>query len=192
MNRLPRGAPQARPEPGGATPMRPKRDRAHVDQSPNDPKLGSFGAAVWRMNLGLRPISPCVCAVRSRAEIGFVRSKSRDSRRVAICRIAKERGEARPPRLIRSAAEGSKFHDSENRRRNFGFSFIRRAGIPRGVAVAVAWRPPPIRGQAVRATESLPATFERDTQHKTALRMTPLSSHKLSCGKRSAFNPIRY
>ena len=120
LGRIARRAGRPRPaRTRGTTPMRPKRDPARADQSPDDPKLGSFGAAIWRVDLDPKLMPVVLCAIRPRAEIGFVRSKSRGSRRVAIRRIAKERGEARPPRLIRSAAEGSRFHDSENHRAEF-------------------------------------------------------------------------
>ena len=78
------------------------------------------------------------------AEIGFVWPKSRGSRCLLIFGLLKSEGRRDSPTFIRSAAAGSRFHDSGNRLRNSGFS-IREAGIPRGTGkkkgVGNRWAP---------------------------------------------------
>jgi len=101
--------------------MRPKRDRARAAQSPDDPKLGSFGAAVWRMGVGAKPIPPWVCAVRPRAEIGFVRSKSRDSRRLVISKLSKSVGKRDLSASYDQRRRAPNFMILEITARNFGF-----------------------------------------------------------------------
>ena len=83
------------------------------------PKLGSFGAAVWRMGLEPKPIPPCICAVRPHAEIGFVRSKSRGSRRVAIFGLPKSVGKRDLPTSYDQRRQSADFMILKITARNF-------------------------------------------------------------------------
>jgi len=111
---------------------RPPRSRiSSARKFPNAPKLGSFGAIRGRMPRAANLFVLGVCIAQAQLE-DWVRSAkiARFAARRSF-QIGKERAEARPSRFIRSAGDGSVFHEFGNSLGNFRGS--RSGGAKPGV-----------------------------------------------------------
>jgi len=112
------------------------------------------------MDLEPKPILVVSCALRPRAEIGFVRSKSRGSRRVVISKLPKSVGKRDLPTSYDQRRQSADFMILKITARNF--RIFQKAG-----------RNPPrrrlgVRRRSARATEPHSAEFRRDAEHKIA------------------------